>query len=561
MERNFSDLLLPFVVPGLDQLFVLGCLERRVTLYSQQTRAINLAYLLHASKALERRTRVLVVGAGAAGLTCAAALRHLGATVDVLDHSDQPLHMQRGCSTRFLHPHVYDWPLRAEWSQKEANLPIMNWSANTADRVSAQLLAGYRAARGPEPYCEIGNLSIQRETGTRDRWRAEWLWRRSSRSKTYQVVILAVGFGLEAVVEFAPRISYWRLDTLGQTPLYEPNCRFLISGIGDGGLTDVARAMLKELDHSTLIEEYLSGPGMLELGQTLKGIEETANALAENDHAAAESYLARQYKALVVPTWFDAKLRARQRHCHVTLVGPKRSPFTLSTAIHNRLIVSRLLKLGLNYRTGVVRKVDPKGFGFDVVLEAPAGIMRGRKERLFVDHVVIRHGTQSALLASFPDVWQRLRERAPLPSIERAQRLWPNSMFVPAKGITSKKRSILRRTLDDVSITNRDDAEQIRLTVSCMKDEDGTSPSFLSYGIRHYWWQVAISGAPSDALAVKYRLDGESNATVSECTNGPSFEALLAAPADRFVIATIRAVRKSFTLKCRLKEHSKEIEN
>ncbi len=54
-------------VPGEPGVFVLGCFERRVTLYSQQVRALNLVHSLFAEGRLREGDRVAIVGAGRPG--------------------------------------------------------------------------------------------------------------------------------------------------------------------------------------------------------------------------------------------------------------------------------------------------------------------------------------------------------------------------------------------------------------------------------------------------------------------------------------------------------------
>ena len=50
-----------------DGVYVLGSSERRVTIYAQQVRALNLAWALNELSLLNRGTRIAVVGAGAGG--------------------------------------------------------------------------------------------------------------------------------------------------------------------------------------------------------------------------------------------------------------------------------------------------------------------------------------------------------------------------------------------------------------------------------------------------------------------------------------------------------------
>jgi hypothetical protein len=55
--------------PGL---YVVGCFERRVTLYAQQVRALNLVYALSHEKRLDAGASIAVVGGSVAGMTAAA---------------------------------------------------------------------------------------------------------------------------------------------------------------------------------------------------------------------------------------------------------------------------------------------------------------------------------------------------------------------------------------------------------------------------------------------------------------------------------------------------------
>jgi hypothetical protein len=63
---------------------------------------------------------------------------------------------------------------------------------------------------------------------------------------------LLLGFGIERTKNDLPRRSYWRVDSLTQTPLdsEDPNYVVLIAGTGDGGTIDVLRAKFKEFDHA-----------------------------------------------------------------------------------------------------------------------------------------------------------------------------------------------------------------------------------------------------------------------------------------------------------------------
>lgn len=123
-------------VPGLSDVYVLGCFERRVTIYSQQVRALNLIYALHKAKSnFGPSTRVAVIGGGVAGLTVAAAAAYRRCRVHLLERKPQLLHLLEGNYTRWVHPHIYDWPFPGA-ENPWADLPILDWRAASAGEVA-----------------------------------------------------------------------------------------------------------------------------------------------------------------------------------------------------------------------------------------------------------------------------------------------------------------------------------------------------------------------------------------------------------------------------------------
>jgi NAD(P)-binding Rossmann-like domain len=90
-------------------LFLLGTFDERVTVLSQQYRALNLAWAMIESRLLptkpaEGTKRVAVVGAGFAGLTFAAALMQKRCACDIVlfEERDALLPLQQGSDTRCL---------------------------------------------------------------------------------------------------------------------------------------------------------------------------------------------------------------------------------------------------------------------------------------------------------------------------------------------------------------------------------------------------------------------------------------------------------------------------
>src|ERR1044072_4732750 len=140
-----ADVLADFQVSGIGNVFLLGCLEKRVTLYSQQVRAINLAAALIDEGRIKANSRVAIIGGGAAGITAAAAIARAIpniAELHVYERRSKILHLQTQSTSRYLHPHIYDWPRPASL-QSDAGLPVLNWFAARADVVAEEIRVAF----------------------------------------------------------------------------------------------------------------------------------------------------------------------------------------------------------------------------------------------------------------------------------------------------------------------------------------------------------------------------------------------------------------------------------
>lgn len=139
--RDMLDLLQMSGHPGL---FVLGSFAQRVTIYSQQVRAINLIDALAGLGHLGPSSSVAVVGAGFAGLTAAAALASIGLRPTLFERETVPMHRQLNCGSRYIHPHLYDWPFRSI-DETDAGLPLLDWKAGNARAVAKTVTADWNA--------------------------------------------------------------------------------------------------------------------------------------------------------------------------------------------------------------------------------------------------------------------------------------------------------------------------------------------------------------------------------------------------------------------------------
>ena len=81
IDHAWKETLELLEVPGAPGLYILGSYAQRVTIYSQQLRALSLIDALAGMGHLDRSSAVGVIGAGFGGCTVAAALTQLGVPV------------------------------------------------------------------------------------------------------------------------------------------------------------------------------------------------------------------------------------------------------------------------------------------------------------------------------------------------------------------------------------------------------------------------------------------------------------------------------------------------
>lgn len=413
------QLLQHMEVPAHRGIFIVGSFERRVTLYSQQVRALNLAWSLFALKRLLPKDRVLVVGGGAAGLTFAAGAARLGARLTVLERSDELLPLFDGNHTRWLHPHIYDWP-RPGAENPRAQLPVMDWSADTAGKVASELRARWEPLRerhGIQVHTQARNITYAPPSS---RPPHDFTWQaRHHESGDFAAVVFAVGFGQERALSQVESTPYWRDDGLHQS--VTPVRRFLVSGTGDGGLVELLRLRLRGFRHDRLVEDLLSGPELDDTKAKILRIEEDL----ERDVLGGPKELTRRYQALGMPGMFARKLHERLRtDTYVVLNGREPSPLSQNACALNRFLTACLLEEGLEYHPGSI-VAERAGGGYRVTFDG------GTTESF--DQVIVRHGPESSLTRDFP--W--LREAAQALSSRNVldqtrERLWPEEAFSEA---------------------------------------------------------------------------------------------------------------------------------
>lgn len=330
-------------IPEARSVLVLGSFEKRVTVFAQQVRALNLVdALLSEGLVRQQGGKIAIIGGGAAGITAAVALARTCPGLDALDlfeRNSQVLTLQRS-STRFLHPHFYDWPAPGA-DVDDAGLPLMNWTAGPAGDVATALRTEFDAARHSSiltlhPHqavtklvpSKLGPIRVVVDKG-------------SAIGRIYDVVILAIGFGLEAHLD-GETPSYWSPSGLAapiHTQLQNPI--LFVSGNGDGGLVDFLMAAFNALEHRDICNMLMGldlGPARAEL-ETIE--QEVWADGADIDLLA--TYRARLGPLIPSAVWQEiaGQLRAGVRiHLHTREVRLLRK----TSALHNRLGVYLVLE-------------------------------------------------------------------------------------------------------------------------------------------------------------------------------------------------------------------------
>lgn len=243
-----------------DAIFLIGLLDTGVTIFNQQVRALNLIWALDRAGKLRPGSAIAVVGGGIAGLTAAMALRkifslsaeHSDSTVTLFEKRSVLCPLQRGCATRWVHPHIYDWP-EAGSTNPSAGLPIMNWRAGRASDVAATIVTDWESESTDkvEQWRNLRYLRID-HTSREVEWVGEQCVDGAIPSEVrgdkrqFDIIILAIGFGDELGSSKYRAVSYWRNETYGQPDLSGRQRRYLVSGTGDGGLIDLLRLRIAD---------------------------------------------------------------------------------------------------------------------------------------------------------------------------------------------------------------------------------------------------------------------------------------------------------------------------
>ena len=416
-----QNILESMAVPGLEDVYLIGGFASRVTFYAQQHRAFNLIWALFEEGMLKTGREVGIVGAGLSGMTAAVAAAQKGCKVTLLEKAYHLMNIQRGNSTRFIHPRIYDWPSSDDDIKVESpdtDLPYLNWVADTTAGIVEELEAQWEeVGRKIEFLREYEVTTIRQFEGKPTILANSLNFTEESPGflqKKFDCVILALGFGLERQLPPLNFRSYWENDGLHQpiTSAQYRTKRWLVTGCGDGGLIDAIRLRLDEFDHTKVLSDLLSETDLTEVKKRLREIELKAIDHLDKGEEYVGMYLYQEYDGLDIPDSLISRLKSRlRRNTEVTLNSPTPNPLSLRASILNRFIIFLLMKYGnLYYKPGRVKDVKPINKSYQVLFDIHGTTS---PQEIFYDDIVVRFGPEPVIQYLLPDeALKALQQRA-----------------------------------------------------------------------------------------------------------------------------------------------------
>jgi len=391
-----------FALDAGKRIFSVGHGERRITMLSQQVRVLNLSHAMIQRGLAGPGARVLIVGAGLAGLTAAAAMTSADADVVVMEATGGVMSVQSGSHNRVVHPNIFDWPARPAFAMA-TSLPFLNWRAGSADSVARAVRAAF------EPFADQCDVQVQRLVtavvpdgdGVLVTSRRSGPIARGKRVERYDAVILTVGFGVERDLAGVPVMSYWRDEPLHQVDMTNAKrIKAAVVGAGDGGVTDTLRLGMRNFAHDTVLSSVGAHPEAIAMGWTLVELDREAAA----SPMGAGAFLDQEYAKLTVPDAVSRLICSDLRtDTAVTLFEASGSPFQLSSSPLNRLLVKALRDSG--HITFEGRPMTPGDIAaFDTIV--PRIGPHNALAPLLNEHLVLKaHDPEMSTLLSTTFLW------------------------------------------------------------------------------------------------------------------------------------------------------------
>lgn len=247
----------------VENFFDLGTALSSISIRDQMIRARMFIDRAFEQELIGQDRSLLVIGAGAAGVTAGIRAAQFRVPTTVVERNDHPFECQAGCSTRYIDPTLYDWavdhwpnaafpwsgtpdmPLEctANWANRLASSWEQQLGQAHADLSHLSIRCGWEVIDAPLGPESDGLISVKMRS-------------REGHLSTerFRTIVWCGGWGHEAH-QLANFTSYrfWDTDHIAERNLgLSRPPRVLISGGGDGALQDLLRVLTGQSAHQIL---------------------------------------------------------------------------------------------------------------------------------------------------------------------------------------------------------------------------------------------------------------------------------------------------------------------
>lgn len=381
-----------------DKIFLLGTFESRITIYSQQIRAINLIYSLHKIKALKEGESIGIVGGGVAGITTAYLLAVLGyKDITVYEKRKNLLAVWRKCQARLIHPSLFDWP-NENWDNPQTNLPFLNWTCKNADEIAKDILKEFEVCKSH--FSESIKVNTDQEIKVSEITQGTLSINDGEDIVKHDRLFIAVGYGLDGLKN-DEETSYWANDNYSSD--FSKIKHFVISGLGDGGIADYLTLRIKDFNFKE-VEDWLKSEEVKDLTDQIVQIEKELNEKfisthkKESQKEILSSWLYEKYKKIKTPELSNIITQRLRTDTKVTLHSRLVFPVEPYAFPLNRFLFTRLL-----FADSSRSVITSKHFSKSEVSDNTINIVfynnnEGTpKDSIKVDQLIVRHGPKKAI--------------------------------------------------------------------------------------------------------------------------------------------------------------------
>jgi NAD(P)-binding Rossmann-like domain len=250
-----------------------------ISIRDQMVRGVSVIDQLDFEKRIKPGDRVLIVGAGAAGVSAAMRAAKKGFKCDVVDRGRGPFLVQARAATRWVDPTQYDWPMENwrlglyPWHPPAIPLP---WRADWAPLIAAAWHHQFRSLLGSHPgrvklwfLREVSGIVAPSATSSSSTFDVDVTFVGGRPGFVAiklepEVIIWATGFGREDCrdpTHSYAGIPFWAADRLTTLRLRPIPPVVVISGAGDGGLQDYLRVTTGRPSAESIYRYLIAGTG------------------------------------------------------------------------------------------------------------------------------------------------------------------------------------------------------------------------------------------------------------------------------------------------------------